>query len=399
MAVTNIPNVQNWTVTPQNGQTGYFTLMNTWLGQSTLVIASLQTAIAATNTANNEINNLAIQTENNAIIATGLANFQGTWNNIATYSKGQSVESTMGSKIYYTSKVDNNLNHAVTDTTYWLYNPINDKLEKDFSTFTTKSTPIDTDILPIMEVDKTLKYLSWANLKATLLGVRRNYLINGNFKINERGYVSGTATTVANQYILDRWYIPTIGQSATFTETNGIVTITAPYSGICQKIENISNNGLTRTISYSGTATLTVTESSDNITYTPITLTGKTFTPTSGKYVKITLSNGTVSLIKDEDGSVATDGWHPYDGEFGGEFQACERYCERGGNKLYISYPTSTKSICTAFRTTKRIPPTITFSGSNPPTSVELTTVNYFNSIRAIDDYEISFSFIALAEL
>lgn len=157
-------------------------------------------------------------------------------------------------------------------------------------------------------------------------GGRRNYLINGNFKINQRGYVSGTATTVANQYILDRWYIPTSGQSATFAETNGIVTITAPASGICQKIENISNNGLTRTISYTGTATLTVTESSDNITYTPVTLTGKTFTPTAGKYVKITLSNGTVSLIKDEDRSVATDGWHPYDGEFGGEVQACQRY-------------------------------------------------------------------------
>ena len=68
MAVTNIPNVQNWTVTPQNGQAGYFTLMNTWLGQSTLVIASLQAAIVAQNKANSEINTLAIQTENNAII-------------------------------------------------------------------------------------------------------------------------------------------------------------------------------------------------------------------------------------------------------------------------------------------------------------------------------------------
>ena len=61
MAVTNIPNVQNWTVTPQNGQSGYFDLMNTWLGQSTLVIASLQSAITAQNAANSEINTLASQ--------------------------------------------------------------------------------------------------------------------------------------------------------------------------------------------------------------------------------------------------------------------------------------------------------------------------------------------------
>jgi hypothetical protein len=33
-----------------------------------------------------------------------------------------------------------------------------------------------------------------------------------------------------------------------------------------------------------------------------------------------------IAQVKLEDGSVATDGWHPYDGEFGGEVQACQRY-------------------------------------------------------------------------
>lgn len=33
-----------------------------------------------------------------------------------------------------------------------------------------------------------------------------------------------------------------------------------------------------------------------------------------------------IAQVKIEDGSVATDGWHPYDGEFGGEVQACQRY-------------------------------------------------------------------------
>lgn len=66
MAVTTIPNATNWSVTPQNGQAGYFTLMNTWLGESTAVIASLQVAIDAQNAANSEINTLATQVENNA---------------------------------------------------------------------------------------------------------------------------------------------------------------------------------------------------------------------------------------------------------------------------------------------------------------------------------------------
>jgi len=204
MAATNIPNVQNWTVTPQNGQPGYFTLMNTWLGQSTLVIASLQTAIAAQNTANSEINALAIQTENNAIIATGLANFQGDWSNAVTYSKGQSVESTTGSKIYYTSKVDNNLNHSVADTNYWLYNPINDKLNTDFSLLTDKATPSDTDIFAIRESGGLLKKLSWANLKATLktyfntlyMGLTGNQTVAGNKNFTGNLLMTGSSSII-----------------------------------------------------------------------------------------------------------------------------------------------------------------------------------------------------------
>ena len=193
----------------------------------------------------------------------------------------------------------------------------------------------------------------------TELGGRRNYLINGNFKINERAYVSGTATVGANQYIFDRWYIPTTGQNATFTTTNGIITVTAPASGIVQKIENISNNGGVMTVSYTGTATLTVTESTDNVTYTAVIVVGNTFTPTAGTYIKITLASGTVSLVKLEDGSVATNGWHPYDGEFGGEMQACARYLPVAAmSAIGQVYNTTTATFVFPFGTGTRIPPT-----------------------------------------
>ncbi|MFA6879222.1 MAG: hypothetical protein WCQ81_02915, partial [Bacteroidales bacterium] len=56
-----------------------------------------------------------------------LANYQGEWSGIVTYSKGQS---TSVSGLYYTSKIDNNLNHLVTDIDYWLPNPINLKADK-----------------------------------------------------------------------------------------------------------------------------------------------------------------------------------------------------------------------------------------------------------------------------
>jgi len=227
---------------------------------------------------------------------------------------------------------------------------------------TSKTIPIDADEIVITDSASSfvIKKLTWANLKSSL-PQRRNYLINGNFKINERAYVSGTATVVANQYIFDRWYIPTTGESATFTTTNGIVTVIAPASGIVQKVENTSNNGGTITLSNMGTATLTVTESTDNVTYTTVTVVNGTFTPAAGKYIKITLASGTVSLVKLEDGSVVTNGWHPYDGEFGGEVQACQRYLPSfAGIHGFMGYSVNTiySYIAFPFNTKARVSPT-----------------------------------------
>lgn len=168
MAVTTIPNVTNWSVTPQNGQAGYFTLMNTWLSESTAVIGSLQAAITAQNTANSEINDLAIQTENNAIVANGLANYIGIWSNAVTYSKGQSVSS---GTLYYISLKNNNLNNAVTNPTYWLPSPINTKVDYNMSGYTPNATPVDADLIPLSDSTASfgIKKLTWANLKATIL--------------------------------------------------------------------------------------------------------------------------------------------------------------------------------------------------------------------------------------
>ena len=45
---------------------------------------------------------------------------------------------------------------------------LDDKLDKDFSAFTDKTTPVDTDIIATREAGGTTKKLSWANLKSTL---------------------------------------------------------------------------------------------------------------------------------------------------------------------------------------------------------------------------------------
>lgn len=70
-----------------------------------------------------------------------------------------------------------------------------------------------------------------------------------------------------------------------------------------------------------------------------------------------------IAQVKLEDGTVATDGWHPYDGEFGSEVQACQRYYETAFAVIIGGYYTCvqfTNQI--PFKTCKRTTPTIYFT-------------------------------------
>ena len=61
---TIIPQIVNWSVTPQNGQEDYFTKMNIWLSESTNVISSANTSITAMNEKIEDINNIALNAIN-----------------------------------------------------------------------------------------------------------------------------------------------------------------------------------------------------------------------------------------------------------------------------------------------------------------------------------------------
>ena len=69
-----------------------------------------------------------------------------------------------------------------------------------------------------------------------------------------------------------------------------------------------------------------------------------------------------IAQVKIEDGSVATAGWHPYDGEFGGEVQACERYYEVITTSFITSYAGNGGNLGgkVQFTSKKRIAPTLT---------------------------------------
>lgn len=83
----------------------------------------------------------------------------------------------------------------------------------------------------------------------------RNRIINGNFEINQRGYVSGT-NLASGSYGFDRWKSGFTNTSLTFTDGVQATTVTISASGVLQQVierENVPAG--TYILSWTGTAT------------------------------------------------------------------------------------------------------------------------------------------------
>lgn len=146
----------------------------------------------------------------------------------------------------------------------------------------------------------------------------KNKLINAQGLINQRGYVSGTATTTSNQYTVDRWRVVTSGQNLAFTTSQNVVTFTAPAGGVEQVIEGQNIETGTYVLNWNGTAIATVNG-------TPRTK-EENFTLTGGSNVTVRFTNGTFSLPQLEKNTAATlFEYRP----IGTEISLCQRYYEK----------------------------------------------------------------------
>jgi len=158
---------------------------------------------------------------------------------------------------------------------------------------------------------------------------KRNILINGNFLVNQRGYVSGTATA-SGSYMHDRWKSTTTNSNYTFTQGTPDTTITIAAGTIAQIVEDKNVAGGVYTLSWTGTATARVAinggTTSGAYAASPIT----TSSATAGQTITVEFSTGTLGKIQLESGTVAT----PYERQiYSDQFIQCQRYFQTSGVK------------------------------------------------------------------
>ena len=146
----------------------------------------------------------------------------------------------------------------------------------------------------------------------------RNKIINGDFSINQRSYVSGAATT-AGQYTLDRWKV-TSTAGVTFSTTANKTTVTIPAGQTLQQvIEGLNLQSGTYVVSWEGTA-------QGRIGAGAYGSSGFTAAITGGTDTAVQFGAGTVANVQLEIGAQAT----PFESRlYGLELILCQRYYYR----------------------------------------------------------------------
>lgn len=185
----------------------------------------------------------------------------------------------------------------------------------------------------------------------------RNKIINGNFAINQRGYVSDAATAVG-QYTFDRWKV-TATSGITFSTTENKTTVTIPAGQTIQQvIEGLNLQSGTYVLSWEGTAQGRVGAGAYGASG------AVTASITGGTATTIEFNAGTVTNVQYEPGSVAQSFEHRL---IGTELDLCKRYGRPwGATAKGIWIKTTTARIAEQLDTPMRAAPTVTLTTSTP---------------------------------
>jgi hypothetical protein len=250
----------------------------------------------------------------------------------------------------------------------------------------------------------------------------RNKIINGDFRINQRGYTSAS-NLASGSYGFDRWKSTFTNTTLTFTSApqGQMVTINSGGS-VKQVIERENMPAGTYVLSWTGTATGRVYNTGatpPSYAASPILV---TLDGTANVEVEFTASGGTRTLqnVQLEPGNVASAFERR---PIGTELALCYRYYETGASFKMGGYGATSPILdtrnycCINFKVTKRATPTVTILNltktneiltggavwSNP--AVSQTTVNSVNVLSTIGVaqgtalFDAQFDWTASAEL
>jgi hypothetical protein len=155
-----------------------------------------------------------------------------------------------------------------------------------------------------------------------------NIVINGDFRINQTGYVSA-AVLATGAYGHDQWKAGAGGGDYSFTQLKSSTQITiASGKSIIQPIEDVNVVGGSYALSWTGTASARIglnnLAPTGSYTSSPLLVSGQT----AGVGMFIEFNNGTLGTVKLESGANATPFvMRPYDQEL----MACKRYWQKLG--------------------------------------------------------------------
>ena len=153
-----------------------------------------------------------------------------------------------------------------------------------------------------LTIKRSTGVVTLTNLSAPQ-AIGSNRIINGNFWVNQRAYVSATALAAA-AYAHDRWKAGASGCTYSFTAVLPDTTITITAGTLTQVIEAGMIEGGVYTLAWTGTAQARVYQGTPTGAYaaSPIT----TAALTAGTNAIVEFNTGTLTRVKFEIGSVAT---------------------------------------------------------------------------------------------
>ena len=200
-----------------------------------------------------EANLMSTELNTNATIAQGLANYQGDW-----VSQGYTLNQTVSvGGIYYICKLTHatGQNPTAVGSIYWnlAIGNWNLKVDTNMSGYTSKSTPVDSDLIPLSDSSSSfgIKKLSWANLKTTLFDGAYSFGVNGYLKLPTvmGGFIFqwGQSAMVGNGHVftfptafnqgagvLLTTHIYGYSQAINVSKTQFILSTSAGTAGSCQ---------------------------------------------------------------------------------------------------------------------------------------------------------------------